>query len=105
MDGRLLGGNIHKVVKMANWDYSNLKANNDDFQTRNELFENDLLMEQILENINTTPVGKVLKNIASLPEIRQEKVLGIRRQITEGNYDLNGRLDSVIDKVLEDLMA
>ena len=90
---------------MMNREYNNLNAENSDFQTRNELFENDLLMEQILENINTTPIGKVLRNIASLPEIRQEKVLGIRRQITQGSYDLNGRLDNVIDKVLEDLMA
>jgi len=65
----------------------------------------DLLMEQILENINTTPIGHVLKKIASLPEVRKEKVLNVRRQITEGKYDLNERLDIVLDRVLEDLTA
>jgi len=63
----------------------------------------DLIMEKILENISTTPVGQVLKRIASLPEIRREKVLDVRRQLTEGKYDLNGRLDIAVDKVLEDL--
>jgi len=65
--------------------------------------DEDLTMEQILENINNTPIGQVLKKIASLPEIRKEKVLRVRRQLTEGKYNLNERLDIALDKVLEDL--
>jgi hypothetical protein len=67
--------------------------------------DQDLLMEQILENINTTPIGQVLKKIAMLPEVRKEKVLDIRSQLTDGKYDLNDRLDLALDKVLEDLTA
>ena len=67
--------------------------------------DEDVLMEQILENINNTPIGQVLKQIASLPEVRQEKVLGVRRQLTKGQYDLSERLDLALDKVLEDLTA
>lgn len=62
-------------------------------------------MEQILENISNTPVGQVLNSIASLPEMRREKVLRLRRQITEGRYDLSERLDVVLDRVLEDLTS
>lgn len=65
----------------------------------------DLVMEQILDNINTTPIGQLLKKIASLPEVRKEKVLGVRRQLNDGNYDLNERLNIALDKVLEDLTA
>ncbi|UCG48143.1 MAG: flagellar biosynthesis anti-sigma factor FlgM [Phycisphaerales bacterium] len=65
----------------------------------------DLTMEQILENINATPIGQVLKRIASLPEVRKEKVLNVRRQLTEGKYDINERLDVALDRVLEDLTA
>jgi hypothetical protein len=65
--------------------------------------DKDLIMEQILENINHTPLGQVLKKIASLPEVRQQKVLRLRRQITAGRYDLTEHLDDVLDKVLEDL--
>ena len=67
--------------------------------------DSDLVMEQILDNINTTPIGQVLRKIASLPEIRREKILDVRRQITEGKYDLNERLDVALDKVLEYLTA
>jgi hypothetical protein len=65
--------------------------------------DEDLIMEQILENLNTTPIGKVLKRIASLPEVRQDKILDVRRRLTEGKYDLNSRLDVALDRVLEDL--
>jgi len=67
--------------------------------------DEDLLMEQILENIHNTPLGQVLKKIASLPEVRQQKILRVRRQLTEGNYDLNHRLDAALEKVLHDLTA
>lgn len=67
--------------------------------------EDDLVMEQILDNINTTPIGQVLRKIASLPEIRREKVLDVRRQLTEGKYNLDERLDIALDKVLEQLTA
>ncbi|OEU66273.1 MAG: hypothetical protein BBJ57_00785 [Desulfobacterales bacterium PC51MH44] len=67
--------------------------------------DEDLIMEQILENLDTTPIGKVLKRIAFLPEVRKQKVLDVRRQLTEGKYDLNSRLDVALDKVLEDLTA
>jgi len=65
--------------------------------------DKDLIMEQILENINTTPIGQVLKKIASLPEVRREKILDVRQQLTEGKYDFNGHLDVALDKVLEEL--
>jgi anti-sigma28 factor (negative regulator of flagellin synthesis) len=65
--------------------------------------DQDLVMEQILESINSTPIGQVLKRIASLPEVRKEKVLDLRRKITDGEYDLNERLDLAVDKVLEQL--
>ena len=67
--------------------------------------DKDLVMEQILDNIHSTPIGQVLKKIASLPEIRREKVLNLRREITEGRYDLAERLDVALDRVLEDLTA
>ena len=67
--------------------------------------DEDIMMEQILDNINTTPIGQVLRKIASLPEVRKEKVLDVRRQLTEGKYDLDERLDVALEKVLEHLTA
>ena len=92
-----------KVVEMPDFDSdSHVEAQNMDESLKGD---EDLIMEQILENINNTPIGQMLKKIASLPEIRQEKVLGVRRQLTKGQYNLNERLDIALDKVLEDLNA
>ena len=68
-------------------------------------YQDDFLMEEILENMNSTPLGQVLKKIASLPEIRRGKVLRVRRQIIGGDYEINGRLDEALDSVLEDLTS
>ena len=61
----------------------------------------DVLMEQILENMNTMPQEDVLKRITSLPPIRQGKVLDIRRQIADGTYDVADGLDTAMDRILE----
>lgn len=76
-----------------------------DSSNRNRSLDDDMLMEHILENINSTPIGQVLKKIASLPEVRQDKVLDVRRKLTEGQYDLNERLDIALEKVLDDIVT
>ena len=95
-----------KVVEMPSFDSNDrFEDQNQQVNSANEnlVAEQDLLMEQILENINTTPIGQVLKKIASLPEVRKEKVLNVRQQLSKGKYKLNERLDIALDKVLEDL--
>jgi len=84
---------------------NSFKSQNQKAEPGDENFvsDNDLLMERILENINSTPIGQVLKKIASLPEVRRRKVLEVRRQLTDGEYDLNERLDSALERVLEDI--
>ena len=67
--------------------------------------DEDIMMEQILNNINTTPIGQVLRKIATLPEVRKEKVLDVRKQLTEGKYNLDEHLDVALDKVLESFTA
>jgi len=78
-------------------------AGND--QGRDTPPDGDVLMEQILENISTTPQGEVLKRIASLSDIRLCKGLDIRRQLTEGTYEVADRLDRAIERVLETIAA
>jgi hypothetical protein len=69
----------------------------------NLMADDDLLMEQILDNMNSTPLGQVLKKIAVMPEVRKQKVLNVRQQLTEGRYNLTERLDLALEKVLDDL--
>jgi len=91
---------------MPNIDYSECfddRSQSAEMVNEDLIKEQDWLMEQILENINTTPIGQVLKRIASLPEVRREKILDVRQQLNKGSYNLSERLDGALDKVLEDL--
>ena len=94
---------------MSDFDFkdgSRLSGDNNAGEMSEEMLaEQDLLMEEIINNLNNTPVGQVLKKLAALPEVRQQKVLNVRQQLTSGNYDLSERLDVVLDKVIEDLTA
>ena len=41
--------------------------------------------------------------IASLPKARRKKVVRIRQQLAHGTYDLNERLDAVLEHILTDI--
>ena len=79
------------------------KARND--QGSDTSSDGDVLMEQILENMSSTPWEEVLKRIACSPHIRRDKVLSIRRQITEGTYEIENRLGRAIDRVREAIIG
>ena len=108
------GGLIDKAILMSDFTHNNWLADQRSNlePTSGELGESvfddliaddDLLMEQILDNMNSTPLGQVLKKIAVMPEVRKQKVLKVRRQLTEGKYNLTERLDLALEKVLDDL--
>jgi|GEM_PF-5135293 len=64
----------------------------------------DQLAEEILSNMNNTPVGRLLKIISALPEIRQDKVDQIKLELSNGTYDVDENLDVALDAILEELM-
>jgi hypothetical protein len=69
-----------------------------------EQSEKELLADRIMENIQNTPLGKLLGIIASLPEIRPEKVERGRRLLHRAESDLDEPLDEAMDRVLEELL-
>lgn len=69
-----------------------------------ERSENELLAEKIMENIHNTSLGRLLGIIASLPEIRPEKVERGRRLLRHDETNLNEQLDEAMDRVLEELL-
>lgn len=97
-----------RVSNMPNSDRTgrvNKENSRDEYLSEGLIAENDIVIEQIIENVNNTPLGQVLKRIANLPEMRQKKVLDVRHSLAEGQYDFNNRLDIALDKVLEELTS
>lgn len=94
-------------------DLSQTKLNSSTRHNESEIVEFRGSRQANLEQIemelfgdsNATPLGKLLEMIGSLPEIRQEKVFNVRDRLSTESYDLDGPLDSAIDKVLEELLT
>ena len=59
----------------------------------------------LLDGINASPIGRLLKIIGSLPEVRQERVFELRSKIDHEQYDMNNNLDVALDRVIEELIA
>jgi hypothetical protein len=51
-----------------------------------------------------SPLGRLLKVISALPEVRAEKVEYARRQIAQPDECLETRMDLALDRVLEELI-
>ena len=67
--------------------------------------DSDFLAESLLENMNASPLGKLLRVIGTLPEVRYEKVHRARRLIHQpDSAELDARMDVALDRVLEELI-
>lgn len=67
--------------------------------------ETDVLVERLFESMQCSPLGRLLKVISTLPEIRAEKVERARRQIADPDQCLDSRMDLALDRVLEELIV
>ncbi len=55
------------------------------------------------DTVEISTKAEMLAKIRDLPEIRIEKVAPIRSAILNGTYDVDGKLDEALDRLLEDL--
>ena len=53
------------------------------------------------DRITASASGK----IHSLPPVRKKKILEVRQQLVEGTYDIDKRLNTVLDRLLEKLIG
>ena len=59
--------------------------------------------ESVWKTLRTDSARRARPQNPSLPAgVRKEKVLAIRRQLDEGTYDIDGRLDELMDRILEE---
>lgn len=50
-------------------------------------------------------IALALQKIHSMPPVRKKKILKARQQLSEGRYDIDGRLNVALDRLLEELVA
>ena len=61
------------------------------------------ITEVIDSNIPLEITPSMKRKAASSPQVRIEKVIGVWVQIAQGTYDLDERLDPVLDRILMDI--
>ena len=66
--------------------------------------ETNALVEKLFDSMQCSPLGRLLKVISSLPEVRAEKVEHARRQIEQPDECLESKMDLALDRVLEELI-
>ena len=57
----------------------------------------------VSDEVEISDVGRFLSFLSSLPQIRQDKVDALRRQIDADEYDIESKLEEIIDDLLEDI--
>ena len=55
------------------------------------------------DQVEISPLGRMLDGIARLPEIRHEKVEAIRREIAAGTYDTDEKFELALDRMMDDI--
>ena len=67
-------------------------------------YDTDFLVEKLLDSMKSSPLGRLLGVISTLPEVRTEKVERARRQINQPEECWDTKMDLALDRVLEELI-
>lgn len=65
--------------------------------------ECDFSARQLIEHLDTNPIGQLLQLIASLPEVRYDKIQKARQELDITDEQLDARLEKALDRMLEEL--
>jgi len=58
---------------------------------------------QASDEVSISAEADFLSRINDLPEIRQDRVDDIRAQLANGSYDVDAKLDTAIDRLLDEI--
>lgn len=55
------------------------------------------------DEVEISDVGRFLSYLSGLPAVRTDRVNALRRQIERDEYDVDSRIEEIVDDILEDL--
>ncbi len=64
----------------------------------------DVLVEKLVDNMQASPLGRLLNVISRLPEVRTEKVEHARRHLDQSEDCWDTKMDIAMDRVLEEMV-
>jgi len=57
------------------------------------------------DEVEISDIGRFLSYLSQLPQVRTDKVEALRRQIESDEYDVDGKIDAIIDELFLDIGA
>jgi hypothetical protein len=67
--------------------------------------DTDQLVRKLFDSMQCSPLGRLLKVISTLPEVRTEKVERARRQIDQPEDCWDIKMNIALDRVIEELIT
>jgi len=55
------------------------------------------------DEVEISDVGRFLSYLSQLPDVRLDRVSALRRQIENDEYDVESKIEEIVDVILEDL--
>ncbi len=55
------------------------------------------------DEVEISDFGRLLSYISSLPAVRTDRVKELRQQIERDEYDVDSKIEEIVDDILEDL--
>ena len=93
----------NKTNRIEECSVNNLLAQRDRMLSETPA-DSDFIVHSLLDSIYESPIGRLLKVISMMPEVRYEKVEHARGIIDQPEDELDDRMELALDKVLEDLL-
>jgi negative regulator of flagellin synthesis FlgM len=57
----------------------------------------------IHDEVNISDAARLVEQVQDLPDIRQDRVDTVRRQIAAGTYETEAKLNAAIDRLLDEI--
>ena len=54
------------------------------------------------DEVEISPIARYLSQVATIPDIRDDKVQDVRTALADGSYDVDGNLSQALDALLDE---
>ena len=58
---------------------------------------------QIADEVNISEAARLVEQVQQLPDIREDRVDAVRRQIAEGTYETSDKLNAAVERLLDEI--
>ena len=58
---------------------------------------------QIADEVDISDAARLVEQVQQMPEMREDRVEAVRRQIAEGTYETGDKLNAAVERLLDEI--